>query len=59
LLQELFVHSAQPRFIYRHRWQAGDLVIWDNRCAIHLAHGCPPELRRHLHRTTIQGDRPI
>ena len=58
LLHHLFAHSTEPRFIYRHRWQEHDLVFWDNRCAIHLAHGCPPELRRHMHRTTVKGDVP-
>jgi taurine dioxygenase len=58
LLKYLFAHSAEPRFIYRHRWQPHDLVFWDNRCAVHLAHGCPPELRRHMHRTTVKGDVP-
>ncbi len=58
LLKFLFAHSTEPRFIYRHRWQEHDLVFWDNRCAIHLAHGCPPALRRHLHRTTVKGDVP-
>jgi taurine dioxygenase len=58
LLELLFVHSTKPRFVYRHRWQDHDLVFWDNRCTIHLAHGCPPQLRRHMHRTTIKGDAP-
>jgi taurine dioxygenase len=58
LLQMLFAHSTEPRFAYRHRWQEHDLVFWDNRCAIHFAHGCPPHLRRHMHRTTVQGDAP-
>jgi len=58
LLEFLFVHSTEPRFVYRHRWQDHDLVFWDNRCTIHLAHGCPPHLRRHLHRTTVKGDAP-
>jgi taurine dioxygenase len=58
LLALLFAHSAEPRFIYRHRWQEHDLVFWDNRCVIHLAHGCPPEQRRHMHRTTVKGDVP-
>ena len=58
LLQMLFAHSTEPRFAYRHRWREHDLVFWDNRCAIHFAHGCPPHLRRHMHRTTVQGDAP-
>ncbi len=58
LLAFLFAHSTEERFRYRHRWRDFDLVFWDNRCAIHLAHGCPPEMRRHMHRTTVQGDVP-
>lgn len=58
LLQFLFEHCTGGRFTYRHRWEEHDLVFWDNRCTIHLAHGCPPELRRHMHRTTVTGDAP-
>jgi taurine dioxygenase len=58
LLALLFAHSTEPRFIYRHHWQEHDLVFWDNRCVIHLAHGCPPDQRRHMHRTTVKGDVP-
>ncbi len=58
LLKILFEHSTQSRLIYRHRWQEHDLVFWDNRCTMHLAHGCPPHLRRHLYRTTVKGDVP-
>jgi taurine dioxygenase len=59
LLKELYAHSARPEFIYRHQWQANDLVFWDNRALIHLATGCPSHLRRRMHRTTIQGDVPF
>jgi taurine dioxygenase len=33
-----------------------DLVFWDNRSLMHLAAGCPPDQRRKLYRTTIEGD---
>ena len=59
LLQELFDHSTQPQFIYRHRWQPHDLVFWDNRSVTHLAGGTPDHLRRKLYRTTIEGDVPV
>ena len=35
LLQELWTHTTQGRFIYNHRWRAGDLLMWDNRCTLH------------------------
>lgn len=58
LLNELFGHSTQPDFVYRHSWQPHDLVFWDNRSVQHLAAGCPPNQRRKLYRTTIEGDVP-
>ncbi|WP_109512136.1 TauD/TfdA dioxygenase family protein [Pseudomonas ovata] len=59
ILNEINAHSVGNDHVYRHRWQDGDMVFWDNRSLMHLAAGCPPELRRRLHRTTIQGDAPF
>jgi taurine dioxygenase len=59
LLDELFGHSTRPEHIYRHRWQPQDMVFWDNRSLMHLAAGCPPDQRRKLYRTTIEGDLPF
>lgn len=53
LLRDLIEHATQPRFVYRHRWRVGDLVIWDNRCTMHRA--TPFEdtkYRRELRRVT-------
>ncbi|MFS8977379.1 TauD/TfdA family dioxygenase [Cupriavidus necator] len=58
LLVQLFAHSVKPAHIYRHQWQPHDLVFWDNRSLLHLAAGCPPEMRRVMYRTTIEGDVP-
>ena len=58
LLDQLFAHSVRPAHLYRHRWQPHDLVFWDNRSLLHLAAGCPPQLRRVMYRTTIEGDVP-
>jgi taurine dioxygenase len=58
LLARLFTHQTEPRFRYRHKWRAGDLVMWDNRSMIHLATGAPEGHRRTLHRTTIRGPVP-
>lgn len=59
LLQQLYAHSVREDNVYRHQWQAHDMVFWDNRSLIHLAAGCPDHLRRKLYRTTIQGDAPF
>jgi alpha-ketoglutarate-dependent taurine dioxygenase len=59
LLAMLYAHATQARFVYRHRWQPHDMVFWDNRSVQHLATGCPPEHRRTLYRTTIEGDLPV
>lgn len=58
LLDQLFAHSVKPAHLYRHQWQPHDLVFWDNRSLLHLAAGCPPEMRRVMYRTTIEGDVP-
>ena len=59
LLEKLFEHSVHPERVYRHRWRAGDLVMWDNRCTMHRATEYDLRHVRAMHRTTIQGDRPI
>ncbi len=54
LLRELMEFATQPQFVYRHKWQVGDLVIWDNRCTMHRA--TPFDAAddvRDLRRTTI------
>lgn len=53
LLAELFAHQVQDRFVYRHRWAAGLLTMWDNRCVLHRATGGYEGYRRLLHRVTI------
>jgi alpha-ketoglutarate-dependent 2,4-dichlorophenoxyacetate dioxygenase len=53
LLRDLMEHATQPRFVYRHRWQQGDLVIWDNRTTMHRATPFDDtKYRRELRRTT-------
>ena len=57
LLEYLFQHSVRPEFVYRHRWQVNDVVIWDNRCTVHSAAGGHPASERRVHwRTTIMED---
>ena len=53
LLLELQAWQGDDRFIYRHRWEPGMLVMWDNRSVLHKATGGYEGHRRELHRTTI------
>jgi taurine dioxygenase len=59
LLDDLYGHCQDDRFIYKHKWRQGDLVFWDNRCTMHYAQPYDDKrYTRHMHRTTVQGDRP-
>jgi len=53
LLAELYRWQTRPEFQYRHVWQENMLVMWDNRCLLHMATGGYPGHARLLHRTTI------
>ena len=60
LIAELDAHCIKPEFLYRHRWRVGDLVMWDNATAMHLAicdYALPD--RRLMHRTTVIGSQPF
>jgi taurine dioxygenase len=59
LLAELFEHQKRPEFVYRHRWSAGMLVVWDNRRLVHAATGGYEGHRRLLHRVTIAERSPV
>lgn len=59
LLDRLWTHCDQEKFTYRHRWQPGDLVMWDNRCTMHRRDPFDPAARRIMHRTQIKGDAPV
>ena len=59
LIAELTDFAVQPRFVYRHRWKAGDAILWDNRCTQHCAIPYDDEkYERHMLRTTLEGDVP-
>jgi alpha-ketoglutarate-dependent taurine dioxygenase len=59
LLLELLDRSTAPELVYRHEWEVGDLVIWDNRGVLHRACRYDASSARDMHRTTIAGDEPI
>lgn len=55
LLDELWRCATQDEFTWHNQWQAGDLVLWDNRCTMHRRDAFDPSCRRILHRTQIKG----
>jgi len=59
LLQELQAWATQPRFVYRHEWTPGDLVIWDNTGVLHRAEPYPLDSGRIMRRTTLLGEEPF
>jgi taurine dioxygenase len=59
LLDLLYAQFDKPEHTFRHRWEEGDLLIWDNRCAQHSVVGDTDGARRSLHRTTVAGAIPV
>ena len=59
LLRDLLELATTPDIVYTHRWQPGDLVMWDNRCMLHRGRPWDENrYRRVMHRTTVAGDGP-
>lgn len=61
LLDALLEHATGRAFVYAHRWQTGDLVMWDNRCLLHrgLADFDMGRERRVMHRSVVKGTAPF
>ena len=60
LIMDLLEHATQSQFVYRHQWQAGDLVIWDNRATVHRGRRFDLAERRELRRTSTEDvDAPV
>jgi taurine dioxygenase len=60
LINELMAFSTQDQFVYRHKWRAGDILMWDNRCTLHR--GTPfdkTKYTRLVHRTWVRGEEPF
>ena len=59
LLDALWKHVIQERFVWAQEWQSGDMVMWDNRCVMHRRDAFDPATVRLMHRTAIEGERPV
>ncbi len=58
-VKELIGWCTRPEYVYTHRWQKHDLIMWDNRCVLHRASVVPAKQKRIMHRTTIAGQGPV
>jgi len=59
-IAELMTHLTKPEFVYVHEWKLGDMLIWDNRSALHKAgFDYDPNQHRMLYRILVRGDRPV
>jgi alpha-ketoglutarate-dependent taurine dioxygenase len=59
LLDKLLSWTTQPRFVYRHEWSVGDLVMWDNTGLLHRVEPYPSDSGRLMHRVTLAGEESI
>jgi len=59
LLARLRDWSTQPQYVYRHEWQVGDLLMWDNTGTMHRALPYPFDSGRLMHRTILAGEEPL
>jgi taurine dioxygenase len=55
LLDALWAHATQERFAMRHRWEVGDVLIWNNLAVLHRRDPFDAAARRVMHRTQIKG----
>jgi alpha-ketoglutarate-dependent 2,4-dichlorophenoxyacetate dioxygenase len=58
LLRDLTEHATQPQFVYVHRWQPWDFIMWDNRRTMHRVRRYDQSHPRDMRRTTLAGDAP-
>jgi taurine dioxygenase len=59
LMKELIAHATQDAFVFRHKWQVGDILMWDNRCTLHTGTLFDDaQYIREMQRLWVKGDRP-
>ncbi len=59
LLDRLWAHATQDKFKWTHTWKVGDLLVWDNRCAMHYRDPVDPTQRRVMWRSQFQGEEVV
>ena len=56
LLDEVWAHTCQDKYVWQHKWRVGDLLVWDNRCTMHHRNAFAPNARRLMHKSTTAGE---
>jgi taurine dioxygenase len=56
LLDEIWAHTCQDKYVWEHKWKVGDLLVWDNRCTMHHRNAFAPNTRRLMHKSTSAGE---
>lgn len=59
LLCRLLEFVTQEKYVYRHKWSVGDLLVWDNTGTVHRADEYSLDSKRLMHRTTLHGEEPL
>ena len=59
LLDRLWAHATQPKYAWTHVWRVGDMLVWDNRCAMHYREPVNSTQRRVMWRSQFQGESVI
>lgn len=59
VLDALWAHATKQEFSFSHQWRVGDLLLWDNRCAMHRRDAFDNSARRIMHRTQVKGTKPF
>jgi taurine dioxygenase len=58
LLNALWAHATRPEYQWHHTWRVGDILVWDNRCAMHHRNPFDGGFRRVMHRIQCAGEVP-
>lgn len=56
LLDAIWAHTCQDKYVWQHKWRVGDLLVWDNRCTMHHRNAFAPHTRRLMHKSTTAGE---
>ena len=59
LIRRLLAHAEQDKYVYRHKWRMGDVVVWDNTGTMHRVQPYSRDSGRMMHRVTLVGEEPL